>query len=59
MSRVKGILLTIFAASSFGFIPLFAKIAYANGFNPYTFSLFRSLFATIELYIIENKKNRL
>ena len=52
MSRVEGILLTIFAASSFGFIPLFAKIAYANGFNPYTFSLFRSLFATIELFIL-------
>jgi len=36
----------------FGFIPLFAKIAYANGFNPYTFTLFRSLFASIELFIL-------
>jgi len=52
MNRVKGILLTVFAATSLGFIPLFAKIAYANGFNPYTFSLFRSLFATIELFIL-------
>lgn len=52
MNRAKGILLTIIAASSFGFIPLIAKIAYANGFNPYTFSLFRSLFATIELFIL-------
>ncbi len=52
MSRIKGIFLTIFAASSFGFIPLFAKIAYVNGFNPFTFSLFRSLFATIELFIL-------
>jgi len=51
MNRTKGILLTIFSASSFGFIPLFAKIAYANGFNPYTFTLFRSLFASIGLFI--------
>ena len=52
MNRVKGILLTVFAATSFGFIPLFAKIAFVNGLNPYTFTLFRSLFATIELFIL-------
>ena len=52
MNRIKGVLLTILAAFSFGFIPLFAKIAYANGFNPYTFTLFRSLFASIELFIL-------
>ncbi len=52
MNRVKGILLTVFAATSFGFIPLFAKIAFANGLNPYTFSLFRSLFASIGLFIL-------
>ena len=52
MNRVKGILLTVFAATSFGFIPLFAKIAFANGLNPYTFSLFRSLFATIGLFTL-------
>lgn len=52
MSREQGVLLTIFSASSFGFIPLFTKIAYANGFNPYTFCFFRSLFATIELFIL-------
>jgi drug/metabolite transporter (DMT)-like permease len=52
MNRVKGILLTVFAATSFGFIPLFAKIAFANGLNPYTFTLFRSLFATIELFTL-------
>jgi len=51
MNRTKGILLTILAASSFGLIPLFAKIAYANGFNPYTFTLFRSLFASVEIFI--------
>jgi len=52
MNRAKGILLTVFAATSFGFIPLFAKIAFANGLNPYTFSLFRSLFASIGLFIL-------
>ncbi len=51
MSKSKGIFLVILSASSFGLIPLFAKTAYANDFNPYTFSLFRSLFASIELYI--------
>ncbi len=51
MNRTRGILLTMLAASSFGFIPLFVKIAYANGFNPYTFSIFRSLFASVILYI--------
>ena len=38
MNREKGILLTVFAASSFGFIPLFAKIAFVNGLNAYTFT---------------------
>jgi len=52
VNREQGILLTIFSATSFGFIPLFAKIAYANGFNPFTFCFFRSLFATIELFIL-------
>ena len=52
MNRIRGILLTIFSACSFGFIPLFAKISFANGFNPYTFSLFRSVFATIELFLL-------
>jgi len=52
MNREKGILLTVFAASSFGFIPLFAKIAFVNGLNAYTFTLFRSLFATIELFTL-------
>jgi drug/metabolite transporter (DMT)-like permease len=51
MSKTKGILLTMLAASSFGFIPLFAVTAYADGFNPYTFSLFRSAFASLEIFI--------
>ena len=52
MNREKGILLTVFAASSFGFIPLFVKIAFVNGLNAYTFTLFRSLFATIGLFTL-------
>jgi len=52
VNRTKGIFLTIFSACSFGFIPLFAKVAYANGFNPFTFSLFRSIFASIALFIL-------
>lgn len=51
MNKTKGIILTIFATMSFGFMPLYAKIAYANGFNPYSFSLYRSLFASVALYI--------
>jgi|AntRauTorckE6833_2_1112554.scaffolds.fasta_scaffold00418_20 drug/metabolite transporter (DMT)-like permease len=51
MNKTKGIIITIFATMSFGLIPLFAKTAYANGFNPYSFSLYRSLFASIALFI--------
>lgn len=57
MNRTKGIFLTIIAASSFGLIPLFAKTAYDNGFNPYTFSLFRSAFATVAIYILLKLRN--
>jgi len=57
MNRTRGILLTIFSVCSFGSIPLFAKISYVNGFNPFTFSLFRSLFSTMELYIFLKIKN--
>ncbi len=51
MDKTKGILLTIFAAMSFGFQGFLAKTAYANGFNPYSFTLYRSLFAAVALYI--------
>ncbi len=51
MSKTKGILLTMLGASSFGFIPLLAVTAYSDGFNPYTFSLFRFAFGTIEIFI--------
>ena len=57
--KAKGILLAIIAASSFGFIPLFARIAYAGGFNPFSFSLLRSIFTTIVIFIILKTKNRL
>lgn len=57
LNRFKGIILIILASASFGCIPLFAKIAYANGFNPYTFILFRSVFAVIEIFIFLKLKN--
>ncbi|MEL7563429.1 MAG: DMT family transporter [Dehalobacterium sp.] len=52
MSRVKGILLIMLAATCFGLIPLFTMISYDNRFNPFTFSLFRSGFAALEIYIL-------
>jgi len=57
MSKNQGILITVFSAFIFGFIPFFAKTAYANGFNPFTFSLYRSLFACIEIFIFIKIKN--
>lgn len=51
MNKTKGIMLIILAAVSFGFQGLLAKIAYANGFNPFSFTLYRSLFAAVALYI--------
>ena len=57
MNKTKGILITLFSAFIFGFIPFFAKTAYANGFNPFTFSLYRSLFACVEIYIFIKIKN--
>lgn len=50
--KAKAVLLTIFAAMSFGCIPLFAKIAYANGFNTFSFVLFRSFFTAVALFFI-------
>ncbi|MBS3810453.1 MAG: DMT family transporter [Halanaerobiales bacterium] len=52
MNKTKGIILTIFAAMSFGFQAFFAKVAYANGFNPFSFTLYRSLFAAVALFIL-------
>ena len=57
MSRSKGVLLTIISASCFGVIPLLAMISYHNGLNPYTFSLFRSVFASIEIFLFLKLKN--
>jgi len=51
MSRAKGVLLIMLAAVCFGLIPLFTIVAYNNGFNPFTFSLFRSGFAAGEIFI--------
>jgi drug/metabolite transporter (DMT)-like permease len=52
MNKTKGIILVMLSAFAFGFVPLFAKIAYANGFNPYTLCFFRTLFSSVLLFII-------
>lgn len=53
-----GIFLTILAACCFGLLPLFAKTAYAGGFNPYSFSLFRVVFTAIFLFAILKYQNK-
>jgi len=56
----RGIVLTILSACCFGLLPLFAKIAYAGGFNPYAFSLFRVTFTAIILFgILKYQKKSL
>lgn len=52
MSKTKGVLLIMLAATCFGLIPLFTMVAYHNGFNPFTFSLFRSGFAAGEIFLL-------
>ena len=51
-----GIGLTILAACCFGLIPMFAKMAYSGGFNPYSFSLFRMMSTAGLLWIILKRK---
>lgn len=50
MTKTRGILLIMLAAVCFGLLPLFATIAYANGFNPITLTLFRFGFSAGLLY---------
>lgn len=57
MDKFKGIFLIIFAAIVFGFIPLFAKTAFDNGFNEYTFVLGRGVFSSVILLIYLIVKN--
>ena len=48
----KGMGLIILSAVLFGFMPLFAKIAYAHGNNAYTLSFHRFFFGSIVLFLI-------
>ncbi|MFO8192598.1 MAG: DMT family transporter [Bacillota bacterium] len=50
LTKTRGILLIMIAAVCFGLLPLFATIAYANGFNPITLTLFRFGFGAGLLY---------
>ena len=47
----KGILMTMFSAILFGFMPIFAKIAYLGGINYYSLVFLRSMFALIFISI--------
>lgn len=51
MTKTRGILLIMLAAVCFGLIPLFTTIAYANGFNFITVTLFRFGLAATLLYL--------
>ncbi|MDO7977048.1 DMT family transporter [Oceanotoga teriensis] len=47
----KGILMTMLSAILFGFMPIFAKIAYLGGINYYSLVFLRSMFALIFISI--------
>lgn len=51
MKNLKGILLVIISAISFGLMPVFAKVAYENGSNNYTVLALRFIFSSIILFI--------
>lgn len=48
----KGMALIILSAVLFGFMPLFAKIAYAHGNNAYTLAFHRFFFGSIVMFLI-------
>lgn len=51
MEKTKGIILILISGFCFGFMPVFGKIAYANGSNNYTVLAYRFIFAAIMLFI--------
>ncbi|MFW5891266.1 MAG: DMT family transporter [bacterium] len=57
MGKLKGISLVIFATVVYGFIPFFAKTAFENGFNEYSFILGRCIFGCILIYLYMKKRN--
>ncbi|MCP4114550.1 MAG: DMT family transporter [Desulfobacteraceae bacterium] len=54
--KTRGLILIVLSAASFGLVPLCAKIAYANGLTPYSFILFRSIFAAGALFALLKRK---
>ena len=56
MKSIKGSLLVIISAISFGLMPVFAKIAYENGSNNYTVLALRFIFSSIVLLIYMSVK---
>ena len=51
MKNIKGSLLVIISAISFGLMPVFAKIAYENGSNNYTVLALRFIFSSLVLFV--------
>ena len=49
--NIRGILLVALSAASFGFIPVFAKIAYSSGTSTYTLLFLRFLVATVFMFV--------
>jgi len=51
MKKLPGIIFAILSSTAFGFMPIFAKIAYNNGSNAMTLLFFRFLLAAIMLLV--------
>lgn len=51
MNTYKGLLYAFLSSAAFGFLPIFASIAYKNGSNPTTVLIFRFLLSSIFLFI--------
>ena len=49
--NIRGILLVALSAASFGFIPVFAKIAYSAETSTYTLLFLRFLVATVFMFV--------
>jgi drug/metabolite transporter (DMT)-like permease len=52
MNRLTGIILITISAASFGTLPIFGRLAYANGIDTITFLFLRFLFATLLMALL-------
>lgn len=51
MKRINGIIYALLSSTAFGFMPIFAKIAYNHGSNCFTVLTFRFLIAALLLFV--------